>query len=89
MKKILSLVLATFLALASLTACQNNSVVITNPNATYDCCNIINDNLVCNNIQTTIPIIQTTNPIIKTNNPMIQTNIRDVARRLHEHAAFA
>ena len=59
----------------NLTVCQNNSVVITNPNATYDCCNIINDNLVCNNIQTTIPIIQTTNPIIKTNNPMIQTNI--------------
>ena len=66
----------------NLTVC-NNSVIITNPHAIYDCLNnnyFIDDILVCNNIQTTIPLIQTTipqihtiNPIIKTTNPQIQT----------------
>ena len=59
----------------NLPVCQNNSVVITNPNANYDCCNIINDNLVCNNIQTTNPIIKTNTPMIQTNIPLIQTTI--------------
>ena len=59
----------------NLTVCQNNNVVITNPIAIYNCCNIIDDNLVCDIIQTTIPQILTTIPIIQTSNPMIQPSI--------------
>ena len=59
-----------------LTVCQNNnSVFINNTNAIYDCCNIINDNLFCNNIETTIPNIQTTYPMIQTTIPLLQTTI--------------
>ena len=60
----------------NLNVCQrNNSDIINNQNAINKCYNIINDNLVCNNIQTTIPIIQTTIPQIQTTIPKIQTTI--------------
>ena len=60
----------------NLNVCQrNNSDIINNHNAINKCYNIINDNLVCNNIQTTIPIIQTTIPQIQTTIPQIQTTI--------------
>ena len=61
----------------NLTVC-NNSVVITNPNAIYDCCNLIDDILVCNNIQTTIPIIQNTIILIQSIIPQIQTTIPQI-----------
>ena len=69
----------------NLTVCQNNSIFITNPNTIYSCCDIIDDILVCDNIQTTIPmtdttlstnqttIIETTFLIIQTTIPPIQT----------------
>ena len=64
----------------NLTVCQNNTVVINNQNAIYNCCNIIDDILVCNNIQTTIPLIQTTIPQIQTTIPMIQTTIPQIQK---------
>ena len=66
----------------NLTVCQNNSVVINNTNANYDCCNIINYILVCNNIQTTIPIIQTTNPMIQTTIPFLQTTTTRIQKNI-------
>ena len=60
----------------NLTVCKKHSFVINNKNAKYNCRNIIIDDLlVCDSIQTSIPIIQTINPIISTTNPMIQTTL--------------
>ena len=61
----------------NLIVCQNNKI-INNPNAIYKCCNIIDDILVCNNIQTTIPLIQTTIPQIQTTIPQIQSTIPQI-----------
>ena len=58
----------------NLTVCQKTNV-IKNQNANYKCYNFSFDSLVCDNIQTTIPMIQTTIPIIQTTNPKIHTTI--------------
>ena len=67
----------------NLIVCQNNdSSIITNLNASYQCCKIISNILYCNNIQTTILQIETTIlqiestiPQLKTTVPQIETTI--------------
>ena len=63
------------LSKANLIVCQNNTIITEVIN---NCSKNIDDNddiLVCNNIQTTIPLIQTTIPQIQTTIPIIQTTI--------------
>ena len=63
-----------------LTVCQNNANAIITE-VINNCLKNIDDNddiLVCNNIQTTIPLIQTTIPQIQTTIPQIQTTIPQI-----------
>ena len=60
----------------NLIVCQNNdSSIITNLNASYQCCEIINNILDCNNIQTTILQILTNIPQIETTIPHVESTI--------------
>ena len=61
-----------------LTVCQNNTIITEVIN---NCSKNIDDNddiLVCNNIQTTIPLIQTTIPQIQTTIPLIHSTIPQI-----------
>ena len=58
----------------SLTVCQNDTIN-NNPSAFNKCLKNIDDIFVCNNIQTTIPLIQTTIPILYSTIPQIKTTI--------------